>query len=124
MTFPLSQKLGDVKKSLAEEFGVSEHQRIFYMGRELKSGGRSLERLGLGRSGNNVLHMHIPPTTTAADNNSSKNSKSASGTKRRRAPVPSLNQVSSSGSISGPSSGEGGIIEIVDSDDEVSKRRR
>merc|ERR1712179_724717 len=34
------------------------NQRIFYLGRELKTSGRSLHSLGVGRLGVNVLHVH------------------------------------------------------------------
>uniref|UniRef100_A0A7S1CYT4 Ubiquitin-like domain-containing protein n=1 Tax=Cyclophora tenuis TaxID=216820 RepID=A0A7S1CYT4_CYCTE len=34
------------------------YQRLFHLGRELKSGGRSLSKLGLGRLGNFVVHLH------------------------------------------------------------------
>lgn len=36
--------------------------RIFHLGRELKSGGRSLDKLGVGRFRNNtILHVHVVP---------------------------------------------------------------
>jgi hypothetical protein len=70
VTLSLSQKLGDLKETLAEEFGVSSDskQRLFYMGRELKSGGRSLSKLGLGKfsNQNNILHMHLPPSSSTS----------------------------------------------------------
>jgi hypothetical protein len=38
------------------------HLRIFHLGRELKSSGRSLEKLGVGRYRNNmILHVHVLP---------------------------------------------------------------
>jgi hypothetical protein len=65
ITIPLSTKLGELKEALADEdfFGpISlDRQRIFHLGRELKSGGRSLLKLGLGRFNNHVLHLHIRP---------------------------------------------------------------
>jgi hypothetical protein len=36
------------------------------MGRELKSGGRSLSVLGIGRHNNNVLHMHVTGTVSSS----------------------------------------------------------
>ncbi|OEU09463.1 hypothetical protein FRACYDRAFT_248316 [Fragilariopsis cylindrus CCMP1102] len=60
-------KLIDLKKKLAEDgyFGSKKapvkRQRIFYLGRELKSGGRSLSNLGLGKFNNNILHLYIRP---------------------------------------------------------------
>lgn len=40
--------------------------RLFHMGRELKSGGRSLSVLGIGRHNNNVLHMHVTGTVSSS----------------------------------------------------------
>ena len=63
---PLSTKLGELKTIIAQEehFGpISvDHQRLFYLGRELKSSGRSLMKLGLGKlKCNRVLHLHVRP---------------------------------------------------------------
>lgn len=99
-----------MKDILAEEFNgpSGEHQRLFYMGRELKSGGRTLQKLGLGRqSCNNVLHMHIVhPAKTPPP--------IANGTKRRRGDA----QTTISGSTDGSSNQANGVIEIVDDDNE------
>ena len=81
------------------------------MGRELKSGGRSLSKLGLGKFEYNILHMHIPPSSNVKSSSSS-----TIGSKRRR-----TNQ---QGEDTATSNGHEGIIEIADSDDEVTKRRR
>lgn len=62
-----STKLMDLKRILAEDecFGPNEapvrRQRIFHLGRELKSGGRSLCNLGLGRFNNRIIHLCIRP---------------------------------------------------------------
>jgi hypothetical protein len=64
-----------------------EHQRIFHLGRELKSGGRSLLKLGLGRFNNHVLHLHIPPNdhdSKEDETSLSASGTTASGNKRRR----------------------------------------
>jgi hypothetical protein len=37
--------------------------RIFHLGRELKTAGRSLETLGVGREGFTVLHVHSTPVS-------------------------------------------------------------
>lgn len=114
ISFSLSKKLGELKEVLAKEFDIAsdESQRIFYMGRELKSGGRSLEKLGLGRFNNNVLHVHIPPP--------SENKATSTGGRAKRRRVTKQETVSPTN----PSNSGDGIIEIVDSDDEASKRRR
>mgnify|MGYP006154480437 CR=1 FL=1 len=61
-------KLVDLKRKLADNecFGPTvapvDRQRIFYLGRELKSGGRTLKSLGLGKfSSNKVLHLYVRP---------------------------------------------------------------
>ena len=57
----------DLKRILAKDecFGPDEapvtRQRIFHLGRELKSGGRSLCNLGLGRFNNRIIHLCIRP---------------------------------------------------------------
>jgi hypothetical protein len=45
-----------------------QNQRLFHLGREFKTGGRSLEALGIGRFGVNVVHVHstAPPGQQAA----------------------------------------------------------
>ena len=35
-----------------------QHQRLFYLGREMKTAGRSLEALGVGRFGVHIIHVH------------------------------------------------------------------
>jgi hypothetical protein len=66
LTLPLSTKLGELKTILLEEeyFGPHlsvENQRMFHLGREWKSQGRTLSKLGLGRFNNRVLHLQIRP---------------------------------------------------------------
>ena len=51
-----SEKLGQIPIA---------QQRIFHLGRELKTLGRSLETLGVGRMGFTVLHVHAAPPTNA-----------------------------------------------------------
>mmetsp|Transcript_53885 Transcript_53885/g.65047 ORF Transcript_53885/g.65047 Transcript_53885/m.65047 type:complete len:188 (-) Transcript_53885:229-792(-) len=58
---PLSAPLNTLKDqiSLSPLGPLSrEHQRIFHLGRELKSGKRSLHSLGFGRHGIFVIHLH------------------------------------------------------------------
>lgn len=43
-----------------------EQQRIFHLGRELKTNGRSLATLGVGRMGITVLHVHAAPPKKGA----------------------------------------------------------
>jgi len=41
-----------------------EHQRLFHLGRELKSGRRSLSALGFGKHENFIVHLHSTAPTT------------------------------------------------------------
>jgi len=57
----LTKTLSDLKDEVSKSIlGPIErnHQRIFHLGRELKSGGRSLSALGVGRFHNFTLHLH------------------------------------------------------------------
>lgn len=111
ITLPLSKKLGELKEALGENdyFGplsVEQEQRIFYLGRELKSAGRTLLKLGLGQKYNNhVLHVHITP----ASSSSTRDSSASSGSKRRRAPV--------AASLKSDATA-GGVIDLLDDSDE------
>ena len=68
-----STKLSELKNLLAsdEYFGSKapvKRQRLFYLGRELKSGGRSLCNLGLGKFNNRILHLYVRPSTNNENN--------------------------------------------------------
>lgn len=70
-----STKLSELKEMLANDkyFGSKapvRRQRIFYLGRELKSGGRSLCNLGLGKFNNRILHLYIRPAVDASEKSS------------------------------------------------------
>lgn len=65
--------LADIKNMIANEHAAlldcigttPSQQRIFHLGRELKSGGRTLEKLGVGRYRNNtILHLHVSKMTS------------------------------------------------------------
>jgi len=73
-----STKLFELKDLLANEehFGAKapvRRQRLFYLGRELKSGGRSLCNLGLGKFNNRILHLCIRPAAKGDDDDENKN---------------------------------------------------
>ena len=56
-----SQSLNELKDEISRsDLGPIDrnYQRLFHLGRELKSGGRSLSRLGIGRFHNFVVHLH------------------------------------------------------------------
>jgi hypothetical protein len=62
--------------------------RIFHLGRELKTAGRSLETLGVGREGFTVLHVHTTPVS-----GSSAGATTATGAAASAAPVaPTMQQ--------------------------------
>lgn len=69
-----SSTLKDLKVAIAHSTALGNipvnNQRIFHLGRELKTAGRSLETLGVGRLGITVLHVHAVPTAskTTSDN--------------------------------------------------------
>lgn len=108
-----STKLSELKNILAndEHFGSKapvRRQRIFYLGRELKSGGRSLCNLGLGKFNNRILHLYIRPATDGEDETTEdENNKDGNGAaleedstavgarKRNRAGSPSTQQYTS-----------------------------
>ena len=72
ITFPsLAQTtLKQVKAAIAQSEKLGQipvsQQRIFHLGRELKTAGRSLETLGVGRLGITILHVHAVPSKAAA----------------------------------------------------------
>jgi hypothetical protein len=57
----LNKTLNDLKNAIsASSLGPLDpaYQRLFHLGRELKTGNRSLEKLGVGRYSNYTLHLH------------------------------------------------------------------
>jgi hypothetical protein len=55
--------LADLKNVISQD---NSNQRIFHLGRELKSSGRTLEKLGIGRFRNMILHLHLAPPKVIA----------------------------------------------------------
>lgn len=118
----LSTKLAALKEMLTNEdyFGPDvpvARQRLFYLGRELKSSGRSLSSLGLGKYSVSVLHLHIRPGTDA-ETSSNKRRRTASDTnedqssnKTARAPSSGRRRAAGSGAATG-------VIDLVDSDED------
>eukprot|EP00934_Nitzschia_sp_Nitz4_P001085 Nitzschia sp. Nitz4//scaffold39_size137210//29428//29946//NITZ4_003190-RA/size137210-augustus-gene-0.180-mRNA-1//1//CDS//3329550356//1085//frame0 len=90
----LATKLAQLKDTILKTFDEPPEtvQRLFYMGRELKSAGRSLQKLGLGKSGpHNVLHMHIAKPIRAAP--AAKRQREENTTDLTGAPDPSSSDV-------------------------------
>merc|ERR1719297_20303 len=72
ITIPLSATLNTLKDKISKSsLGPigREYQRIFHLGREFKSGRRSLSALGFGKFGIFVIHLHstAPPTIDLAE---------------------------------------------------------
>lgn len=59
-------------------------QRLFHLGRELKSGGRSLCNLGLGRFNNRIIHLCVRPESEKSSINRSERETTAGSRKRNR----------------------------------------
>eukprot|EP00592_Proboscia_alata_P015146 CAMPEP_0194395162 /NCGR_PEP_ID=MMETSP0174-20130528/124266_1 /TAXON_ID=216777 /ORGANISM="Proboscia alata, Strain PI-D3" /LENGTH=199 /DNA_ID=CAMNT_0039191059 /DNA_START=587 /DNA_END=1186 /DNA_ORIENTATION=- len=82
ITMPLVASLGELKEEIARlNFGpLPVYQRIFHLGRELKTTGRSLSALGLGRHSIYIVHMFATQpaldTSTVNEKDSSKIKKS------------------------------------------------
>eukprot|EP00566_Odontella_aurita_P027674 CAMPEP_0113556118 /NCGR_PEP_ID=MMETSP0015_2-20120614/17085_1 /TAXON_ID=2838 /ORGANISM="Odontella" /LENGTH=157 /DNA_ID=CAMNT_0000457451 /DNA_START=271 /DNA_END=744 /DNA_ORIENTATION=+ /assembly_acc=CAM_ASM_000160 len=61
VTLPVTATLNNLKDEISRtSLGPieREHQRLFHLGREMKSGGRSLGALGLGKHNNFLVHLH------------------------------------------------------------------
>lgn len=122
----MSDSLNALKDAISEhpDLGPLQkmHQRIFHLGRELKTGGRSLAKLGVGRFRVYMVHLAIPrehrqpPTAVAAS--------AAAAKERETSTSKSNNKRNSSGSSHNSSED----IHIDDDDDVVEivepKRRR
>lgn len=62
--------------------------RLFYLGRELKNGGRSLENLGVGSHAVNVIHVHLSKSAFATwKSSSTESSTQAAPARAMLAPV-------------------------------------
>mmetsp|Transcript_555 Transcript_555/g.1227 ORF Transcript_555/g.1227 Transcript_555/m.1227 type:complete len:191 (-) Transcript_555:212-784(-) len=83
-------KLMELKQILAKDdyFGSKapvRRQRLFHLGRELKSGGRSLCNLGLGKFNNRILHLYIRPGVDGNEKGEKATGDGAGSRKRNRA---------------------------------------
>ena len=160
ISIPLSKNLGELKQMLANCFGQTtataadnnedhedyssistststtsssiDRQRIFYLGRELKSGGRSLRKLGLGtRFHNRILHWHTTTTTTTLTTMAAfakpppppppgtKNSHKRRQPPRQRAAANSSNDIKNHNNNNNNNNNNAIIDLLEDSDDEI-----
>uniref|UniRef100_A0A7S3L782 Ubiquitin-like domain-containing protein n=1 Tax=Amphora coffeiformis TaxID=265554 RepID=A0A7S3L782_9STRA len=69
ITFDLRNSLNDLKDELVRSAKLGKFDagelRLFYLGRELKNGGRSLESLGVGLHDVTVIHVHPAKSASA-----------------------------------------------------------
>jgi hypothetical protein len=87
----LKQSLKDLKEAIQKSSKLgslsTDCQRIFHLGRELKTAGRSLEKLGVGNHGIFLLHLFPRPSKpkkTSSSRSSSSSSSSSRGKRRLR----------------------------------------
>jgi hypothetical protein len=76
ISISLKRTLKDLKVAISQSGELGnipvERMRLFHFGRELKTSGRSLEALGVGREGFTVLHVHATPAVSTAPSNGGK----------------------------------------------------
>jgi hypothetical protein len=84
----LKQSLKDLKEAIQKSSKLgslsTDCQRIFHLGRELKTAGRSLEKLGVGNHGIFLLHLFPRPSKPKKTSSSSSRSSSSSSRGKRR----------------------------------------
>jgi hypothetical protein len=105
----LTKTLNDLKNDISTSpLGPLDptYQRLFHLGRELKTGNRSLEKLGVGRFSNYTLHLH--------------------STQPQAYELSSDEEEEEVIEVQGPGKRSNAIIDLIDSDDECKpeKRRR
>jgi hypothetical protein len=105
-----SQPLSALKTKIAASGKLgkipTQHQRVFHLGREFKTSGRSLEALGVGRFGVHTVHVHstAPPGKQAASDDDDDDVVEVVEVSEETVPVPARRKAS--------------IVDIADSDDE------
>jgi len=71
ITIPLSSTLNGLKDAIHSDRTLGplrrDQQRLFHLGRELKSGNRSLSALGIGKHGIFSIHLHSLKPKTVVD---------------------------------------------------------
>ena len=82
--------LAALKKMIAHNAALGnipkQHQRLLYLGKELKDAGHSLQKLGVGNFGVTVVHVHnTHPKSAAAAAPAASSSLESSNQRRRRA---------------------------------------
>ena len=108
-----------------EYFGLPEtKQRIFHLGREWKSAGRTLAKLGLGKFNNFVLHLQTRPGSDSKEQASTSSTKTQSQRKQQRIATSSSRSTTTASMTTtrgrGRAKNNNETIDLLsDSDDEV-----
>mmetsp|Transcript_24978 Transcript_24978/g.60127 ORF Transcript_24978/g.60127 Transcript_24978/m.60127 type:complete len:211 (-) Transcript_24978:207-839(-) len=89
ITIPLSSALNALKDAINSDRALGpikrEHQRLFHLGRELKSGSRSLSAMGIGKYGVFTIHLHSSaPKTVNLQESDDENNASGKRAARRK----------------------------------------
>lgn len=124
---PLSATLVDLKDKISSsDLGPidRDHQRLFHLGRELKTAKRSLEALSVGRFNNYLLHLHStqpqPLELSSDDEDDDDEVAQKQGEKKRKWAFSSERATTTSSSSSSSSQQAAPVVDLLnDSDDEV-----
>jgi len=112
VTIPLSSTLNALKDAINTNQTLGpikrNQQRLFHLGRELKSGNRSLSALGIGKHNVFSIHLHsLAPKTVDLQLSDDGGEKKSSGRRRNKSKV--VNNEDGDGVIDLASSGGGDI---------------
>lgn len=151
VTISLSATLNALKDAINSNPSLGpikrEQQRLFHLGRELKTGSRSLSALGVGKHNVFSIHLHslAPKTVDLQEEDSGDDAKKKKSVRRRNKPA--NNSSNAVVDLAGPSGGGGNngfqqqqqrggqekVVDLLDSDSDdddievvetVPKRRR
>ena len=101
----------------------AKHQRLFHLGRELKSPKRSLEALGFGRHGIYLVHLHSTqprPLELSSDEEEDVIKSTASSSLKRKKGTQEeiVLDTNSSHGVGGTTGGERVVVDLLESDGE------
>ena len=109
--------------SICEEFPIQpKYQRLFHLGRELKSSKRSLKALGFGRHGTYLVHLHSTQPKTlelSSDEEVAVELDSSKSSKRKGIQYEAVVDESPGESNMPPRAGENIVVDLVGSDDDL-----
>ena len=96
----------------------SKYQRLFHLGRELKSPKRSLEALGFGKHGIYLVHLHSTQPKTlelSSDEDDAVEIDASSSLKRKKGAQEKI-VVDTTGGGAGTTGGESAVVDLLESD--------